>query len=126
MMGSPVDYHYASTMLEAWGITNCAEGPRGYPKIAPFIPQARGKDVEWADHKVEIVGYIVQHLDPDDRVIVKLYFEPQSNGKRLKVNAIRKKTCIHSDKIHRAIDRCIGRVAAALSMPQYFHFENNT
>jgi hypothetical protein len=126
MMGAPVDDSYATMMLEAWGLANRVGGPKGYPKSAAFVYKPHGVDLEWSDHKIEVVGWVVQNLEEEERLIVKLYFEPQDGGKRLKPNAIRKKTSIHTDKIHRALDHCIGRVAQALSMPQYFEFKNNT
>lgn len=125
MMGCPVSDEEANRMLKLWGLANRVGGPKAYPKASAHVPVARGKALEWTDHKVELVGWVVQQLDDDERMIVKLYFEPQADGKRLKVNAIRKKTSIHSDKINRALDRCIGRVAGALSMPQWFNIENN-
>jgi len=125
MMGCPVADVEAVQFLELWGMANRVGGPKGLPKVSSHVPVARGKDIEWSDYRVELVGYIVQHLDGEDRKIVKLYFEPQSDGKRLRVNAIRKETSFHSDKIHRVLDRCIGRVAQALSMPQFINYENN-
>ena len=125
MMGIPVDDTEAVMMLRMWGMANRVGGPRGYPKASSgFVERVAGKDIEWTDHKVELVGWVVQQLDADDRMIVKLFFEPQASGKTMKVNAIRKKTSKHSDTINKAIDRCIGRVAGALSMPQSFHLEN--
>lgn len=125
MMGCPVDDCEAIMMLELWGLANRVGGPKGLPKQSSHVPTVRGKDIEWTDHKVELIGWLVQQLPDDERVIVKMYFEPQASGKRLKVNAISKKTSTHHKIINRALDRCIGRVSAALSMPQYFSFENN-
>ena len=124
MMAVPVDDIEAERMLKLWGLSNRIGGPKGYPKIAPFVPQAHGRDLEWVDHTIELVGHIVQQLNDQDRLIVKLYYQPRSNGKLLTKNAIRKKTGIHQDIIKSAIDRCVGRVAQALSMPQYFRIEN--
>ena len=127
MMGYPVRNEEAIQYLELWGLANRVGGPRAYPRASSHVPVARGKEAEWTNHKVELVGWVVQQcLDGQEKIIVKLYFEPQVGGKRLSVNAIRKKTSIHTDKIHRALDRCIGRVAQALSMPQVFSIENNT
>lgn len=127
MMGHPVRNEEAIKMLEAWGLANCVGGPKGFPKMSAHVPVARGKDAEWTNHKVELVGWVVQRcLDGRERVFVKLYFEPQSSGKRLSVGAISKKTDVHHKLINQALDRCVGRVAQALSMPAMFDYENNS
>ena len=117
MMGYPVSDEEANQFLKLWGLANRIGGPKGYPKVAAFMPKARGKDLEWTVYEIELVGSVVQQLDPDQRAVVKLYYEPDDSGKGLNVTQIEQKTGIKRKKVHEALDRCIGRVAQALSYP---------
>lgn len=88
-------------------------------KASSHVPVARGLDIDITNDAIEYIGWIVQHLEPADKVVVKLYYEPQADGKRLSVRAISEKISIHNRKINQALDRCIGRVAQAMSYPVY-------
>lgn len=126
MMGRPVLKQEAIMYLELWGKDNCIGGPKAYPKVSAHVPVARGKDADWTINEVEIVGQVVKrYLEEGHEAIVKLYYVPQSDGKRLRVNAICKKTGLHHRYVNEVISYCEGRVAMALSMPQYLFFQNN-
>lgn len=113
---NPAEDEYAHQCLKLWGRKDRLYGPRGYPHHSAFVPVAHGIDVEWDDNTVELVGYVVAHLHPAHRELVRAYYIPQVDGKQCNVSAVCKKHGIHKQKVFEARDRCIGRVVQAIMM----------